>query len=252
MKYRLLIAYDGSDYAGWQRQDNALAVQQVVEEAVAAIAGQEVTVHGAGRTDAGVHAAGQAAHLDLPAGNLPSGETRRALIHGVNHHLPAAIRVLSADPVDDSFHARKSASFKVYGYRLCTAPVIDPFRAPFVVPAPRRLDLESMKAAASLIRGRHDFAAFAKAGGGHGSTVRTIHEARWTEQGDEIRFRVAGDGFLRGMVRALVGTTLEVGLGRRSPDDLAALLGGRPRAEAGPNAPARGLCLERVEYDHAK
>ena len=108
-----------------------------------------------------------------------------------------------------------------------------------------------MKRAASLISGRHDFSAFAKAGGSHGSTVRTIHEAGWTEQGDEIRFRVAGDGFLRGMVRALVGTTLELGLGRRSLDDLAALLTGRPRAEAGPNAPARGLCLERVEYDHA-
>ena len=250
MRYRLLIAYDGSEYAGWQRQDNALAIQQVVEEAVAAVASRSVAVHGAGRTDAGVHASGQAAHLDLPAGNLPPRETRRALVHGVNHHLPGAIRVLAADAVDDSFHARRSASFKVYGYRLCRAPVIDPFRAPFVVPAPRRLDLEAMKKAASLIRGRHDFSAFAKAGGGHGGTVRTIREARWAEQGDEIRFRVAGGGFLRGMVRALVGTTLEVGLGRRTPDDLAALLAGRPRAEAGPNAPARGLCLERVEYDH--
>ena len=252
MKYRLLIAYDGTEYAGWQRQDNALAVQQVVEDAMAAVTRRNVTVHGAGRTDAGVHAAGQAAHVDLPAGNAPPGEISRTLVHGVNHYLPAAVRVLAADTVDHSFHARKSASFKVYSYRLCTAPVIDPFRAPFVVPAPRRLDLESMKAAASLIRGRHDFSAFAKAGGSHKSAVRTILEARWTERGDEIRFRVAGDGFLRGMVRAIVGTTLEVGLGRRSPDDLTALLGGRPRTEAGPNAPARGLCLDRVEYDHGK
>ncbi len=244
MKYRLLIAYDGTDYAGWQRQDNALAIQQVVEEAVAAVTGQRVAVHGAGRTDAGVHAAGQTAHLVLP-----DRETRRALVHGTNHHLPPAIRMLAADAVDDSFHARKSASLKVYRYRLCTAPVIDPFRAPFVVPAPRGLDLKSMKAAASLVRGRHDFSAFAKAGGSHRSPVRTIHRAEWTEYGDEIRFRVAGDGFLRGMVRALVGTTLEIGRGRRSLDGLAALLAGRPRAEAGPNAPARGLCLERVEYD---
>ncbi len=250
MKYRLLIAYDGTDYAGWQRQDNAMAVQQAVEEAVARVVGVKVAVHGAGRTDAGVHASGQTAHLDLPAGSPPPGEIRRALVHGVNRHLPAAIRVLAADAVDDSFHARKSSSFKVYSYRLCTAPVIDPFRAPFVVPAPRRLDLESMKTTASLIRGRHDFSAFAKAGGSHRGAARTIRDAGWTEQGDEIRFVVAGDGFLRGMVRALVGTTLEVGLGRRSPEELAALLAGRPRTEAGPNAPARGLCLERVEYDH--
>lgn len=252
MKYRLLIAYDGTDYAGWQRQDNALAVQQVVEEAVAAVACRRVAVHGAGRTDAGVHAAGQAAHLALPESDLPTTETCRALVHGANHHLPAAVRVLAADPVDDSFHARKSAVFKVYGYRLCAAPVIDPFRAPFVVPAPRGLDLDSMKAAASLIRGRHDFSAFAKAGGSHSDPVRTIREAEWTRQGDEIRFRVAGDGFLRGMVRALVGTTLEVGRGRRSVDDLATLLEGGPRTAAGPNAPARGLCLKRVEYDSRK
>ena len=252
MKYRLLIAYDGSDYAGWQRQDNALAIQQLVEEAVAAVAGRSVTVHGAGRTDAGVHASGQVAHLDLPAGNVPSGETRRALVHGVNHHLPAAIRVLAADADDDSFHARKSASLKVYIYRLCTAPVIDPFRAPFVVPAPRGLDLESMKTAVALITGRHDFSAFAKAGGSHRSPLRTIREAGWDEQGDEIRFRVAGDGFLRGMVRALVGTMLEVGRGRRTLADLAALLEGGARSAAGPNAPARGLCLDSVEYDSRK
>ncbi len=252
MKYRLLIAYDGTEYAGWQRQDNALAIQHLVEEAVAAVAGRNVTVHGAGRTDAGVHASGQVAHLDLPAGNVPSGETRRALVHGVNHHLPAAIRVLAAADADDSFHARKSASLKVYIYRLCTAPVIDPFRAPFVVPAPRELDLESMKAAAALITGRHDFSAFARAGGSHRSPLRTIREARWTGQGDEIRFRVAGDGFLRGMVRALVGTMLEVGRGRRTPADLAALLEGGARSAAGPNAPARGLCLDSVEYDSRK
>ena len=154
---------------------------------MAAVTGRNVTVHGAGRTDAGVHASGQVAHLDLPAGNVPSGETRRALVQGVNHHLPAAIRVLAADADDDSFHARRSASLKVYIYRLCTAPVIDPFRAPFVVPAPRELDLESMKTAASLITGRHDFSAFAKAGGSHRSPLRTIREAGWAEQGDEIR-----------------------------------------------------------------
>ncbi len=247
MKYRLRIAYVGTDYAGWQRQANALGIQQVVEEALARILGRNVTVHGAGRTDAGVHARGQAAHLTVAAGSAPR-ETRRALVHGANRHLPTAIRVLDADPVDDAFHARKSAAFKVYRYRLCRAPVIDPFRAPFVVPAPTGLGLEGMKSAASLLLGRHDFSAFAKSGGSHGRPERTIHQAAWTEAGDELRFCVAGDGFLRGMVRALVGTTLEVGRGRRSLNDFAKLLEGGPRSAAGPNVPAQGLCLEHVEY----
>lgn len=247
MRYRLRIAYVGTSYAGWQRQDNALAVQQVVEEALARIVGRSIAVYGAGRTDAGVHARGQVAHLTVDA-ESPPAETRRALVHGTNRHLPAAIRVLDAASVEDDFHARKSATLKVYRYRLCRARVIDPFRAPFVVPAPVDLDLEAMKSAASLLPGRHDFSAFAKSGGSHGQPVRTIHDAAWQEAGDELSFRVAGDGFLRGMVRALVGTTLEIGRRRRSVDDFAMLLGGGPRANAGPNAPARGLCLERVEY----
>lgn len=247
MKYRLRIAYVGTDYAGWQRQNNALAVQQVVEEALARILGRSTSVVGAGRTDAGVHARGQVAHLTVAAGSPPA-ETRRALVHGANRHLPATVRVLDAAPVEDVFHARKSATLKVYRYRLCRAPVIDPFRAPFVVRAPGELDLEAMKSAASLLPGRHDFSAFAKSGGSHGQPERTIHNAAWIEAGDELSFQVSGDGFLRGMVRALVGTTLEIGRGRRSIDDFAMLLGGGSRAEAGPNAPARGLCLERVEY----
>lgn len=247
MRYRLRIAYVGTDYAGWQRQDNALAVQQVVEEALARILGRRVAVHGAGRTDAGVHALGQVAHLTVAAASAPA-ETGRALVFGANRHLPAAIRVLGAETVDDAFHARKSATSKTYRYRLCRARVIDPFRAPFVVPAPAGLDVESMKIAASMLPGRHDFSAFAKSGGSHGQPERKIHQAAWTEAGDELTFVVAGDGFLRGMVRALVGTSLEVGRGRRSLDDFASLLRGGPRSAAGPNAPARGLCLERVEY----
>lgn len=252
MRYRLRIAYVGTDYAGWQRQDNALAVQQAVEEALAAVLGRplgpRVTVHGAGRTDAGVHARGQVAHLTLHPVDTPSSEVCRRLVFGTNRHLPAAIRVLDAAQTADTFHARKSAAFKVYTYRLVAAPVIDPLRAPFVVPAPAGLDLEAMRAATALIPGRHDFSAFAKSGGSHGQPMRTIREADWTANGDELRFRIAGDGFLRGMVRALAGTLLEVGRGRRALDSFAALLGGGPRSAAGPNAPARGLCLESVHY----
>lgn len=243
MRARLTLSYRGDRYAGWQRQENALTVQQVVEEAVAKLAGSPIRVTGASRTDAGVHARGQAAHLDLPRPLPP-----RALVHGVNHHLPEDVRVMAAQEVDEGFHARKSAVSKEYSYRLSRAEVISPLDAPFAVPVPARIDLARMQAASSLLPGRHDFSAFALAGGSHGQPFRRIFSASWAEQGPELRFTITGDGFLRGMVRALVGTLVEVGLGRRSPEELAHLLAGRPRSAAGPTAPARGLILETVSY----
>ncbi len=248
MTYRLLIAYIGTNYAGWQRQENALAVQQALEEALLAVLGQRFRVFGAGRTDAGVHARGQVAHLTVPAGAAPD-DLPRTLSLGVNHHLPPDIRVLRAVEDRNDFHARKSAAAKTYSYRLCRARVIDPFRAPFVIPAPRDLDVDRLENAARLIAGRRDFSAFAKAGGSHRQPIRRVYRAEWTEVCDELRFLITGDGFLRGMVRALVGTTLDVGRGRRSLADFEALLRGMPRTAAGPNAPARGLCLETVHYD---
>lgn len=243
MRARLVLSYRGDRYAGWQRQDNALTVQQVVEEAVARLAGSPVAVTGSSRTDAGVHARGQSAHLDLPR-PLPL----RALVHGVNHHLPDDVRVLAAHEVEDGFHARKSALGKEYRYRLSRAEVVSPLDSPFVVKVPREIDPGRMETASAYLLGRHDFSAFALAGGSHGQPFRRIDAASWTEDGDELRFTVVGDGFLRGMVRALVGTLIEVGLGRRSPEALAELLAGRPRSEAGPTAPAHGLTLERVFY----
>ena len=215
----------------------------MVEEAVSKLAGSPVRVTGASRTDAGVHARGQVAHLDLPQ-HLPP----RALVHGVNHHLPEDVRILAAEEAEEGFHARKSALAKEYGYRLSRAEVVSPLDSPFVVQVPARIDLGLMERATVLLPGRHDFSAFALAGGSHGQPFRRIYAATWTDQGEELRFTVTGDGFLRGMVRALVGTLTEVGLGRRSPEQLADLLAGRPRSEAGPTAPAHGLVLERVFY----
>lgn len=215
----------------------------MVEEAVSTLAGSPVRVTGASRTDAGVHARGQVAHLDLPR-PLPL----RALVHGVNHHLPEDVRVLAAEEAEEGFHARKSALAKEYSYRLSRAEVVSPLDSPFVVQVPARIDLGLMERATALLPGRHDFSAFALAGGSHGQPFRRIHSATWTVQEEELRFTVIGDGFLRGMVRALVGTLIEVGLGRRSPEQLADLLAGRPRSEAGPTAPAHGLVLERVFY----
>lgn len=243
MRARLTISYRGDRYAGWQRQENALTVQQVVEEAVSRLAGEPVRATGASRTDAGVHARGQVAHLDLPRPFPP-----RALVHGVNHHLPEDIRVMAAGLVSEEFHARKSAVSKEYSYRLSRAEVLSPLDAPFAVQVPAKIGLARMESATALLPGRHDFSAFALAGGSHGQPFRRIFAASWAEQGPELRFTITGEGFLRGMVRALVGTLIEIGLGRRSPEELADLLSGRPRSAAGPTAPAHGLILETVSY----
>ncbi|HEX3126189.1 MAG TPA: tRNA pseudouridine(38-40) synthase TruA [Thermoanaerobaculia bacterium] len=243
MRYRLTISYRGTQYAGWQRQENAVSVQQVVEEAISKLAGEPVRVTGASRTDAGVHARGQVAHLDLER-PLPT----RALVHGVNPHLPEDIRILAAAEVEDGFHARKSALGKEYRYRLSRAEVVSPLDSLFVAPVSPRIDVGRMERASALLPGRHDFSAFALAGGSHGQPFRSIQTASWAEAKAEIVFSITGDGFLRGMVRALVGTLIEVGLGRREPESLADLLQGRPRSEAGPTAPAQGLVLERVFY----
>ncbi|HVR98145.1 MAG TPA: tRNA pseudouridine(38-40) synthase TruA [Thermoanaerobaculia bacterium] len=241
--YRLTVSYRGAAYGGWQRQENALTVQQVLEEALSGLLGRPVQVAGASRTDAGVHARGQVAHLEL---DTPFSES--ALVHGTNHRLPEDVRVLAAARARDGFHARKSALAKEYSYRLSRAPVLSPLDSLFAVRVPAGLDVERMSEAAVHLLGRHDFSAFALAGGSHGQPFRRILSALWEESGEELRFRVVGDGFLRGMVRALVGTLIEVGVGKRSPDDFAGLLAGSPRSAAGPTAPAHGLVLERVIY----
>jgi tRNA pseudouridine38-40 synthase len=241
--YRLLLSYRGTAYAGWQRQENAFTVQQAVEEALERLLGEPVRIVGASRTDAGVHARGQVAHLELPR---PFPE--RGLVHGTNHHLPEDVRVMAAAAMPDGFHARKHALGKEYVYRLSRAPVLSPLDSLFVAPVAVTVDLERMVRATASLAGRHDFSAFALAGGSHRQPFRRIFSARWEEDGEKVRLRVVGEGFLRGRVRALVGTLVEVGTGKRSPESFAALLAGRPRSEAGPTAPAHGLVLERVLY----
>jgi tRNA pseudouridine38-40 synthase len=241
--YRLTLSYRGTAYAGWQRQENALAVQQVVEEALERLLGRPVRIVGASRTDAGVHARAQGAHLEL-AEPFPE----RGLIQGTNRHLPEDVRVLAAAAVPPGFHARKHAWGKEYVYRLSRAPVLSPLDSLFVAPVPAAADLEKMARAAAFLPGRHDFSAFALAGGSHGQPFRRIFSARWEERGEELAFMVVGEGFLRGMVRALVGTLIEVGTGRRTPESFGDLLAGRPRSAAGPTAPAHGLVLQRVLY----
>lgn len=246
MVYRLILSYRGAGYAGWQRQKNAVAVQQVVEECLSDLLRREVRIEGAGRTDAGVHARGQAAHFEL-ANDFPL----RGLVHATNQRLPDNVRVLEAARMADGFHARKCASAKEYHYRFVVAEVVPATSALQAVGIRRLRDPAALDTATRALPGEHDFTAFALAGGGHRSPRRRILAADWRWQEDHVTFRVAGSGFLRGMVRSLVGTLLEVGDGRRTPTQFEELLTGRPRSEAGPTAPARGLCLERVVYPEA-
>jgi tRNA pseudouridine38-40 synthase len=244
--YRLILSYRGGRYAGWQRQENALTVQEVLETALERLLGRPVRVAGASRTDAGVHARGQAASLELAAPFPAQG-----LVHGTNHHLPEDVRVLATCRMPSGFHAQKHAASKTYSFRLSRADVISPLDAPYTVRVPRGIDVERMVDAAERLTGRHDFSAFALAGGSHAQPFRTILGAFWEEREEEVLFRITGDGFLRGMVRALVGTLIEVGTGRRTPEAFAALLAGAPREAAGPTAPAHGLVLDEVFYPPA-
>jgi len=246
--YRLTLSYRGGAYAGWQRQDNALAVQQVVEEALSDLlahetGGELVRIHGAGRTDAGVHARAQAAHLRLPR-EFPE----RGLVAGGNHRLPEDVRITAAHRMPPGFNARMHAAGKEYVYRLVRTWVPSPVDSLFAVQLSPRIDAAAMAEAAASLPGRHDFSAFAMTGGSHTQPFRDVESARFVENGEELTFRIVGKGFLRGMVRALVGTLVEVGYGRRSPGEFAELLGGGSRPDAGPNAPPQGLCLERVFY----
>ncbi|NJL28461.1 MAG: tRNA pseudouridine(38-40) synthase TruA [Thermoanaerobaculia bacterium] len=246
MVYRLTISYRGTGYAGWQRQANALAVQQVVEEALEDLVGAPVRLVGASRTDAGVHARAQSAHLVLSRPFALGG-----LVHGTNFRLPEDVRILAADAMPPGFHARRAALGKEYLFRLCRTRVVAPIEAPFVVAVPSNLDLEAMRRAMRALPGRHDFTAFAQSDGSHTQPFRRLFAATLDTRGREVRLRFFGEGFLRGMVRALVGTLLEVGSGTRPPEEMAALLEGRAREQAGPSAPAHGLTLERVFYPPA-
>lgn len=248
----LTLAYRGTDYAGWQRQPNAVTVQQRIEEALARLLGGEVRTVGAGRTDSGVHARGQVAHIVVPsAGASPPewlGLPGKALVHGTNRHLPRDIRVLEARRMPAGFHAQKSAVSKLYSYRMVPTRVLSPLDALFATQVDPRVDVEAMRRAAALLVGRHDFSAFALSGGAHSDPRRRIFSAELIEDPEGLSLRIEGDGFLRGMVRSLVGTLLEVGRGKRAPDEVGELLEGGSRSLAGPSAPPQGLVLERVSY----
>ena len=240
---KLTVEYDGTDYHGWQRQTNAPTVQQAMEEGIASLVGHAVALHGSGRTDAGVHALGQVANFHtssaIPAEQLP---------HAINAHVPRDIVVLRAEDASPDFHARYSAKRKTYRYSILCRPVRPAVGARYVHWDRGPLDADRICLAAARFLGEHDFATFKTHSIGEGS-VRTVYRSEVAVAGDRIEYSVTANGFLYNMVRAMVGTLLEVGKGKLSPDDVARLLERRDRTRAGPTAPARGLCLMSVEYE---
>ncbi len=243
--FRLVLEYDGTDFAGWQTQR---AGERTVQDAPAAalehVTGQRCAVMGAGRTDAGVHAEGQVAsvrvdtHLDAPT-----------LLRALNAALPRDVAVRDAAVVPDAFHARRDARVKLYAYRVWNAPVRSPLRERRALWVPVALDVAAMRAAAESLVGTHDFASFRATGSPVRSTVRCLTRAAIEgEAGGALCCAFEGPGFLRHMVRNLVGTLLEVGRGRRPPAWIPALLAARDRSQAGPTAPPHGLTLVHVGY----
>jgi len=239
--YKIVLAYDGTDFRGWQRQPGERTVQGALEDAVFKITRKKTTVHGAGRTDAGVHARGQAASFRVTT-RLPNEDLLRAF----NAVLPWDIRILTLEKTAPDFHARKSAKSKVYEYRIVAARRISPFDFRYALHWPYPLNLRAMRTAARLFSRRADFTAFSS--NRERNPVRTVRRSEIRKKGDEIVYTIEAEGFLRYMVRTIVGTLLEVGRGKLVPEEVETIFRRKDRLLAGPTAPAKGLCLVRVDY----
>jgi tRNA pseudouridine38-40 synthase len=278
---KLTLSYDGTRLVGWQRQAEGDSVQGVLEDALARFEGRPVTVHGAGRTDAGVHALGQVASVEVTFAHDVS-----TLARALNAQLPEDVRILAVEDVAPGFHARFDARAKTYRYCIRTGPIASPFERAFAWHVPQPLDVAAMRQAAARLLGRHDFSSFRSIGTDVPDAVRVLHVSAvvettgavawaaspatttpsasrststatttppasrcFSDAGPLLTYEVSGDGFLRHMVRAIVGTLVEVGRGWRDPAGMDALLEAKDRARAGATAPPHGLFLVRVDYD---
>jgi tRNA pseudouridine38-40 synthase len=245
---RLLLAYDGSEFSGWQVQPDAATIQGTLASAIGRVTGEKVLPQGSGRTDAGVHALGQVATFAIES-SIPAAN----LVKALNDVLPPSIRVLEASEAASDFHARKSAHSKTYRYRMFRGPICPPFLARYVWHYPYPLDEDTMQQAAALVIGEHDFTSFAavdpeRCDDEVTSNVRRIFTSTWEQAGEELIYTVQGSGFLHHMVRNLVGTFLLVGKSTLKPDTISEILTARNRAAAGATAPAGGLYLVSVDY----
>ena len=250
MNYRLLIQYDGTDFHGWQVQEGSRTIQGELERVIGMIEDAEVKVVGSGRTDAGVHADGQVANVRLNRKFTPE-----RLKHAINGNMWRDIRIMKCEEAPEEFHARFSARSKTYVYRVINAPVMSPFWRRFAHHEARPLDVGRMNDAARFFLGEHDWTAFSSAQADGDDRVRNVTdftvESRWDDraQGVMIEFRISAKGFLRYMVRSIVGTLLEVGRGEKDSDTIQTAIVTRDRDLAGKTASAQGLTLLRVDYD---
>lgn len=239
----LIVQYDGTGYHGFQRQAGQMTVQERLEQTLERVLGEPVKITAAGRTDAGVHALGQAVSFTtrnpIPLPNL---------VRALNDALPVDVAIAGAQVVAERFHPRRDAVSKLYSYRILNRELPSPFICRYAWHVPEPLDLELMQAAAEKLLGEHDFAAFCASGSSVKSTVRRLSRLDLTREGDLIEIRAQADGFLYMMVRIIVGTLVEVGRGRLSVEEVGRILAARDRSRAGPTAPPQGLCLVAVSY----
>lgn len=243
MRVKLIIEYNGEKYCGWQRQLNAVSIQQLIEQAIKKLTGVKTAITGAGRTDAGVHALGQVAHFDT-ASNIPAEK----FCYALNLILPKDIRIKDSAEVNASFHARFSAQAKEYRYTIYNNEHASALYNHISVHVRQKLNIEAMKRAASCFFGTHDFKAFMAAGSDVKDTVRTIYHIMITQDEPFITLDITGNGFLYNMVRIIAGTLMEAGKGRMSCEEIKGILEGKDRIYAGPTAAPRGLMLMKIYY----
>ncbi|MGI5860485.1 MAG: tRNA pseudouridine(38-40) synthase TruA [Myxococcales bacterium] len=243
-KIKLTLEYDGTDYVGWQVQPNGRSIQGELEKALGTILKERVKVTGSGRTDAGVHALAQVASFGTEK-TVPL----KAFVAGASGLLPRDIAVVKAEEVDESFDARRSARGKVYRYRIVNRPCRAPLERRFAWEVFRPLDCEAMQRAGASLLGRHDFSAFRASDCEAATTVREVRRLSVQRAGDIVTVEIEATAFLKHMVRNIVGTLVEVGLGRRSVESVAQVLASGDRDQAGATAPAHGLCLVKVFYE---
>lgn len=240
---KLTIEYDGTNYSGWQRQLNGLTIQQTIEEALEKLTGEKVNIIGAGRTDSGVHARGQVANFRTNS-SIPPDRFSFAL----NSVLPKDIRVVDSEETDPDFHARYRAKGKKYKYAVITGPYGTAIGHRYYYHVPYHLNASRMSAAAEALVGTHDFSAFQSAGSSVTNTVRTVYSTFIEPKPPYLYFTIQGDGFLYNMVRIIMGTLIEIGTNKKSPEDMMRILKSGDRKKAGPTAPPQGLFLEEVYY----
>ena len=240
---KLVIRYDGTNYAGWQFQKNALTIQEVLESALKKITGRKTKLTGSGRTDSGVHAQHQVANFKTNS-CLPLNKIKKA----VNSTLPEDILITAIEEVCERFDSQRSAKLKHYRYTVTVSHFLDPFMRHFVARFSYPLDMNSMKQAARTLVGKHDFRAFQSSGSVENNTVRTIKKIKIEKNKNLVYIDIWADGFLYNMVRTIAGTLLEIGRGKMPKDIIKKILLKKDRSLAGPTAPAKGLCLMKVEY----